>query len=87
MECPKCGHGVTQDKESSLFWCTNCGDVFFVARGFSTIEEYIHALEIRRQVIKRLKAEERNRQLWGGQYTGKMRGKPRKIKPGCFQNE
>ena len=30
--------------------------------------------EIRQQVEKRLKTEERNRQLWGGKYTGKMRG-------------
>ena len=79
MECPKCGHNATQDKESSLFWCANCGDVFFIARGFSTIEEYIHALEIGQQVEKRLKTEERNRQLWGGRYTGKLTGKPRKI--------
>ena len=59
----------------------------FGVKGFQTIEEYTHALEIGQQVIKRLKTEERNRQLWGGKYTGKMRGKPRKIKPGCFQNE
>lgn len=51
----------------------------FEVKGFQTIEEYIHALEIRQQVEKRLKTEERNRQLWGGKYTGKLTGKPRKI--------
>ena len=52
----------------------------FEVKCFQTIEEYTHALDIGQQVIKRLKTEERNRQLWGGKYTGKMRGKPRKIK-------
>lgn len=74
MKCPKCGHDATQDKESPLFWCANCGDVFFIARGFSTIGKYIDALGIGRQVEKRLKTEERNRQLWGGKYCGRLRG-------------
>jgi len=49
----------------------------FEVKGFQTIEEYTNALEIRRQVIKRLKAEERNRQLWGGKYCGRLRRRRR----------
>jgi hypothetical protein len=83
MKCPKCGHDATQDKESPLFWCANCGDVFFIARGFSTIEEYIHALEIGQQVEKRLKTEERNRQLWGGKCCGRLRRRRRVRSDDC----
>ena len=49
----------------------------FEVKGFQTIEEYTHALEIRRQVIKRLKAEERNMQLWGGKCCGRLRRRRR----------
>jgi len=51
----------------------------FKVKGFQTIEEYTHALEIRRQVIKRLKAEERNMQLWGGKYCGRLRRRRRRV--------
>ena len=49
----------------------------FEVKGFQTIEEYINALEIRRQVEKRLKTEERNRQLWGGKCCGRLRRRRR----------
>ena len=49
----------------------------FEVKGFQAIEEYTHALEIRRQVIKRLKAEERNMQLWGGKCCGRLRRRRR----------
>ena len=45
----------------------------FEVKGFQTIGEYIHALEIGQQVKKRLKTEERNRQLWGGKCCGRLR--------------
>lgn len=50
----------------------------FEVKGFQTIEEYIHALEIGQQVKKRLKTEERNRQLWGGKYCGRLRRRRRR---------
>ena len=49
----------------------------FEVKGFQTIEEYINALEIRRQVERRLKTEERNRQLWGGKCCGRLRRRRR----------
>ena len=49
----------------------------FEVKGFQTIEEYTHALEIRLQVIKRLKAEERNMQLWGGKCCWRLRRRRR----------
>jgi hypothetical protein len=52
----------------------------FEVTGFQTIEEYIHALEIGQQVKKRLKTEERNRQLWGGKYCGRLRRRRRRVR-------
>ena len=49
----------------------------FEVTGFRTIEEHAHALEIGQQVIKRLKAEERNMQLWGGKCCGRLRRRRR----------
>ena len=49
----------------------------FEVTGFPTIEEYINALGIRRQVEKQLKTEERNRQLWGGKCCGRLRRRRR----------
>ena len=45
----------------------------FEVKGFQTIEEFVNVIEIQHRVKRQLEVEERNRQLWGGKYCGRLR--------------